>query len=158
MDGTGRQFPDDAIERGRLWREWISMDTPAIETRHVVRRAVKPRDRKEDWLPDVINAPTPIVNGLADAVRESMVGDQLAAEDRNRLIARAVRLGLNRFEANLLLAAVVHRATADTHPPVFEPVTPRPSVTDRFNVGLIVGCAVVLEIVVAVALWRVWVG
>lgn len=153
MEMGDRQFPADAIERACLWREWINMDSPAVEARHVVRRVRKPTDTKPDWLPEVIDAPQGVLNGIATAVRESMTGDQLTADDRNRLIARAMRLGLSRFESNLLIAAVVHRSAASASREV-----PAPRSRRRLGVASIVAAALAIETVAAAVLWQWWRG
>lgn len=60
-------------------------------------------------LTDVIAAPAaPVARGFASAVRGALQGGVLSFDDRDRLIARAGRLGLSRFDALLIIAAVQH--------------------------------------------------
>lgn len=124
-------IPTDPDERRKLWREWVHLDTPSGEVvrpnapvpaaaaRSGVVRRVRLADEEKvtaepspetDWLPQVLDAPAGVIFGLRRAVEECLDGDRLPIRDRERLISRALRLGLNRFEANLLIAAVQHRA------------------------------------------------
>ncbi len=108
----------DPLERRRLWREWIHTDRPQVERtqKAIVRRAVDASRESNDWLPEVIGAPEGIINGLKRAVDDCLIGDILPIADRERLLRRAVKLGLNRFEANLLIAAVQNRARERCEP------------------------------------------
>jgi hypothetical protein len=114
---NAREFiPTDPSERRRLWREWIHVDAPRNNA--VVRRVPAPSVESpisNDWLPEVIDAPTGVIHGLKTAIAECLVGGTLPIVDRNRLISRSIKLGLTRFEANLLIAAVQnrHRASAE---------------------------------------------
>jgi hypothetical protein len=122
--------------------------------RDAVRRAA-PFDRTEadgDWLADVLgNRPAGVVEGLSAAVRESLVGTELPASDRERLLRRAGVLGLNRFEANLLIAAVQHRARRAIGVPTLLIDAPHP-----IGVARLVAWVVALETLAAAVLAAWW--
>lgn len=56
------------------------------------------------------SSPPAIVRGFARAVGDRLDGGVLRWDDRRDLIARARRLGIDRFEANLIIASVQHNA------------------------------------------------
>ena len=148
-------IPADPHERRRLWREWIHMDTPAVEDRQrpTVRRveAAESHPKQTDWLPDVIDAPEGVIHGLKRAISECLVGGTLPIADRERLITRSLKLGLNRFEANLLIAAVQNRHRVNpTLPPV--EIEPR----RRWSLLQILGLALAVEATAFVAFIRIY--
>ena len=158
MNDARPHLPADAAERRRLWREWIHVDAPARPatvglrtagraTDRLATIARRPEPREGDWLHDVLAAPAGVIAGLSAAIRGSLVGSELPASDRARLLRRAERLGLNRFEANLLIAAVQNRArsAADDAPPRFVATLPRER---SFGVARLVACAVAVEAIV----------
>ena len=62
-----------------------------------------------DWgLP--ASSPPAVVRGFARAVGDRLDGGVLRWDDRRDLISRARRLGIDRFEANLIIASVQHNA------------------------------------------------
>lgn len=139
-------IPTDPERRRQLWLEWIHTDTPRAD--RVVRTAPsKPAD--EDWLPEVIDAPASVVHGLKRAIAECIVGGTLSIVDRQRLIARSMKLGLNRFEANLLIAAVQNRCRAAEDR---VPTLPRPM---RWGMGTLL-LALLLAEAVAVSTWAIY--
>jgi len=76
------------------------------------------------WLEEVINAPTGAATGLASAVVDAMDGPRLPWEARQQILGRAARLGISRFDANLIIAAVLHRgAHANEAPPTASSVS-----------------------------------
>lgn len=97
-------LPSDPQARRALWREWIASDAPG--ERVPVRRAAVQAD---DWLDEALPRPAGVVAGLRSAIEASIFDGQITLADRERLTSRAVRLGLSRFEASLLIAAVLHR-------------------------------------------------
>ena len=58
------------------------------------------------------HAPPAAVRGFARAVADRLSGGTLRWDDRRDLVARAARLGIDRFEANLIIAGVQHAADA----------------------------------------------
>lgn len=64
-------------------------------------------------LEHVLTVPPAIVRGYANAVADSLVAGVLPYADRDRLLRRAARLGIGRFDANLIIASVQHRSSDD---------------------------------------------
>jgi hypothetical protein len=58
----------------------------------------------------LVQPPDPACQAFADLVVEHMDGDILRYSQRTALLRQASRLGIGRFEANLVIAAVQHRA------------------------------------------------
>ena len=149
-------IPADPDQRRQLWRQWIHLDEPRspAAVRSTVRRVPHSQDAptplSSDWLPDVIDAPAGVIHGLKRAIADCLVGGTLPLADRERLIARSVKLGLNRFEANLLIAAVQnrHRAAPEAAPAP-EAETPR-----RLSLGWMLLIALLLELVGGLVLMR----
>ncbi|HMO25477.1 MAG TPA: hypothetical protein PKB10_04345 [Tepidisphaeraceae bacterium] len=87
-----------------------------------MRRATRPARPIRPTCPatvvaDVIAAPAaPVARGFASAVRGSLQGGVLSYDDRDRLLARASRLGLTRFDALLIIAAVQHGQASTPSP------------------------------------------
>ena len=131
-------LPTDPAERRRLWREWIEHDLPAPAMRMTpaARRADGPAS---DWLHEALPHDASMLSGLRSAIGECVIGGQIALGDRQRLTRRAMRLGLSRFEASLLIAAVLHR---DSGPALRRTtVVQRP----RWSVARLAMAAVALE-------------
>lgn len=61
-------------------------------------------------LEPVLDADAAIVRGFARAVADALDAGPLTLAARDRLIGRAERLGIRRFEANLIVAAVEQQA------------------------------------------------
>src|SRR5687768_8817381 len=99
MTAAALQLPTDPAERRRLWREWTRTDSPRTQATPV-RRA---RPSIDLWADEVVDAPAAVTAGLRRAVEEAIVDGHLAITDRQRLLQRAERLGLRRFEATLLI-------------------------------------------------------
>lgn len=105
------RFPADPALRRQLWRQWVHFDPPQGDQPVTPMRRV-PTETKNRSPADVeatIEATNGVVDGLSKAISEAVVDGQLSLADRQRLIARAVRLGLSRFDASLLVASVQHR-------------------------------------------------
>ena len=62
------------------------------------------------------SSPPAVVRGFARAVGDRLDGGVLRWDDRRDLIARARRLGIDRFEANLIIASVQHNAPTVSTP------------------------------------------
>lgn len=101
-------FPADLALRRQLWRQWTHTDAPQGERHRQIRRATPRPIRAADIANLSIDATPGVVQGLKRAIVESIVDGKLRHGDRERLVARAMRLGLDRFQANLLVAAVQH--------------------------------------------------
>lgn len=153
-------IPADPDQRRVLWRQWIHTDPPRGEpsqrTTTVARRVERPQQstRSEpsspaasDWLPEVIDAPAGVIHGLKTAIADCLVGGTLPIADRERLIARSIKLGLSRFEANLLIAAVQNRHRE------FQPSIAAPPVY-RFPMGWLLLAFLAVEAAVGIVLFR----
>ena len=66
----------------------------------------------KDWLEDVVRAPEGVVGLIRDEVARNVVNGQLDGGERERLVRAAMSLGVSRFDANLILAAAMHRVGA----------------------------------------------
>lgn len=144
-------IPADPHERRRLWRQWIHTDAPQGD-RPIVRRAIAREGKDADWLPEVLSAPPCVVAGLKRAVQESMVGEFLPVTDRERLIRRSMKLGLSRFEANLLIAAVQHRTREQASIPARR-MAPRP-----WNLASLILAVLIAEAVAVLAVLRFFIA
>lgn len=97
------------------------------------------------WTQQTIDATPGVVAGLRRAIEAALVDGHLAITDRRRLIERAERLGVNRFEASLLIAAVQHRSGEARDDRVIRAVWKRPAKSR--SVAKLVAACVVLEAV-----------
>lgn len=57
-------------------------------------------------LEHVLGSDPAVVRGFARATQEKLAAGPLSLRDRDRLISRGQRLGLKRFDANLIVASV----------------------------------------------------
>ncbi len=86
------------------------------------------------------------VRGFARDVTRAMDGPILRYSHRQKLIRRAEQLGIGRFDANLLIAAVQHRSGIIT--PLSE------SHAQEYGSRLLgIGFAITLQAMIAVAAW-----
>jgi len=85
---------------------------------------------------------------LARAVVASMDGPFLRYSARQRLLSRAARLGISRFEANLIIAAVQHRVRAGGDESNFCQATSRISHAMKSA-----GLALVIQALIIAAIW-----
>jgi hypothetical protein len=108
-----------------------SMEKPAVAT------GVVTRDRR--------------ASAFAEEVAARMDGPVLRYSQRRALLALARRVGVGRFEANLIIAAVQHRRVAEDG--TRRPLPDAP----RWKLGAVAPLLVVLavESLVAVGIWRV---
>lgn len=148
-------LPADPASRGRLWREWMHLDPPQVDRPRVERRsATRVAAAPADWLDEVIDRPAGVVSGLSMAVRECLIDGELPAADRERIVARAARLGIARFEATLLIATVQHRARAELG------VRPTLSYTipahASWGIGKLLACVLAAEAIIAGAGYLMW--
>jgi hypothetical protein len=89
------------------------------------------------------------VRGFAAAVSAAMDGPILRFSRRQELIRQAETLGIRRFDANLLIAAVQHRLGSE------KSVAPIETTAKRWQWGMggLVGVAVGLQGIILLAAW-----
>ena len=101
-----------------------------------------------DGVRSVLNAPADVVDGFAALVRAALDEGIIRHSRRQSLLRRAGRLGIGRFEATLIIAAVEHRrrgyagAGGEVLPPV-----------KRRSVGVVVGAVLLVEVAAGLVLW-----
>ena len=61
---------------------------------------------------------------FADIVKDRMTGPILHYDARQKLIREATHMGIGRFEANLIIAAVEYRTDGFRRPPADDPAGP----------------------------------
>ena len=76
----------------------------------------------------VLGADPAVVRGYARAAHDLLAGGGVTLKDRDAFLRRGERLGLSRFDANLVLAAVT-RQVQNSRPPMrlVRPAEPRAS-------------------------------
>ena len=78
---------------------------------HVSLRSLKPAERVEvrpvQRVPSILDAPA--AEKFAILVRYSLIGTLLPYSARQALIRKAGRMGISRFDANLIIATVQHQ-------------------------------------------------
>ncbi len=67
-------------------------------------------------LEHVLGSDPAVVRGFARAADDKLANGSISLAEREKLISRGVRLGLKRFDANLILAAMEQRRRE--HPPI----------------------------------------
>lgn len=89
---------------------------------------------------------------VADQLRETPM---LTWSQRSALLRQAGRMGVERFEANLVIAVQQHRMTPDRQELFTEPV---PDATARSRRGIVIGLSLVLiaEIAAVAGAWAMW--
>lgn len=86
-------------------------------------RPVEPRYTQT--LEHVLTVDAAIVRGFARAAADHLANGPMTLADRDRLLGRGERLGLGRFDANLVLAVVERRHfSAKTVKPTVKPKSP----------------------------------
>jgi hypothetical protein len=143
---------------------------PAIEYRRIARRvrcrlgkdpvgkqralAALARHADRTW-PAVVIEPLPTpdsgVRAFAQAVSIALEGPILRYSRRQQLIRQAEGLGIRRFDANLLIAAVQHRlGNGKTNAAV------QPEASDsRWRMAIPVGCVLALQALILLGFWQV---
>ena len=158
------KFPADPALRRQLWRQWVHLDEPTNSTTATVTRlrlAPKAPSASTDeskvtstnWTATTIDATPGVVDGLRAAIAAAVVNGQLSNADRARLIGRGVRLGLSRFDASLLVAAVQHEAAQRCDYRVVREWKQKP--TKRRSVMTIVSACLAFE-AVALTVFAAW--
>jgi hypothetical protein len=126
------------------------------------RVAVESRTSLGTWVDESIVAPAGAARGFAGAVADRLLDGVLPHDDRVVLIKRAGRLGISRFDAHLIIAAVQHRAANERKPPATHAAmnshtTPLPaSRTTRTGIARLVAVTLLIEAVavgLAVGFW-----
>jgi hypothetical protein len=94
------------------------------------------------------------VHVFAQIVQANLCGPLLSFSARKRLMAQAERLGISRFDANLVIASVQHHAPGDDGPLAFIAATPDPprQVAWLRWAGLL-AATVAAQIIVVLAIW-----
>ena len=96
-----------------------------------------------------------IAGGFAVEVGRRMDGPVLRLAQRRALLAKAHRMGIGRFEANLVIAAVQHERRAEARPHLsVSSATDAPVV--RWTAPAVLAAA--LQALIAWSAWRVWCG
>jgi hypothetical protein len=85
---------------------------------------------------------------FAGRVDRRLVGGLLPWSDRRTLIREAASLGIGRFDANLIIAAVQHASAAAEHSP-----SPQPRARKHF-IPVAPIAFLVVQLVIIVAVWR----
>ena len=99
--------------------------------------------------PEVIPNPDNGVRAFAQAVSTAMEGPILRFSRRQQLIRQAQRLGIRRFDANLLIAAVQHRlGSVKTKHPVQSNSDSSP-----WRFALPIGLAIGLQAIILIGAW-----
>ena len=124
----------------RLHRALRELKVPEAEAPSVTGRAAEPVGR---------------AGGFAAEVARRMDGPVLRLAQRRFLLAKAHRMGIGRFEANLVIAAVQHERRAESCP---RRVTLAPSTGCRVSQAAPAVLAFVLQGLIAWGAWRVWCG
>jgi hypothetical protein len=153
MPSAALQLPADPAERRRLWREWTHSDSPRVQTTPVQRAMRRAVPALELWAQEAIDAPAAVTAGLRRAIEAAIIDGHLGIADRERLLRRAERLGVKRFEANLLIAAVQHRAAESRDERTIRATWKRPR--KPRSVAKIVSACIACEAVavLALAMW-----
>lgn len=106
--------------------------------------------RRGDWSRSaVLGSRSSAALDFADLVAEQLVGTVLPWSRRESLVRAAARLGISRFEANLIIAAVQNQMGAG----LGRSEARRPPLAKRIAVGLMVFVAVQAMIVAAAWYW-----
>lgn len=118
--------------------------------RHPVRSAIHPLLATS--VGQVVPAATLrlFANDVADACDDANL---LRHSQRQRLLKRAAALGLRRFDANLIIAAVQHRRDCDR-----ATVTDRPACSSRRWLAAVASFAIVQTALVAGACWLLFIA
>jgi hypothetical protein len=98
--------------RGSFASDPVRLQRSLLE---LARREDARRDAASRRADPVVSALHGMVNGeaaerFAELVRQHLGGPVLCYEDRQSLLRAAARLGIGRFDANLIIAAMQHRA------------------------------------------------
>jgi hypothetical protein len=116
----------------------------------VSRQIFKPRPRRTDWSHSaILGHRGPAAREFADRVSDRLVGRLLPWSDRRILLRDAAGLGINRFEANLIIAAVQHAWPGDKAPPLGKP--------PGINLSALltsIGAFLVVQLAIIAAVWR----
>jgi hypothetical protein len=112
IDGTTAPYRSAARRlRGRFAGDPVRLQRSLLDlARREDARTDHARRSESPVLPTLPNVPDrEVADGFAARVSQHFRGVVLCYEDRQSLLAIAGRLGIGRFEANLIIAAVQHR-------------------------------------------------
>jgi hypothetical protein len=109
-----------------------------------------PIARSNDWSASaILGRRGPAARAFADRVLNRLVGPLLTWTDRQILLGQAADLGLRRFEANLIIAAVQHAQPAGGRP--------QPMQMPRLNLSALlasIATFLFVQFVIIAAVWR----
>jgi len=109
-----------------------------------------PRPRRTDWSHSaILGHRGPAAREFADHVSDRLTGTLLSWSNRRILLREAAGLGINRFEANLIIAAVQHAWPGDKPPP-----SEKSPGTNLSEVLTSIGTFLVVQLVIIAAAWR----
>jgi hypothetical protein len=81
-----------------------------VDSKMMQVEPIRVRPRRTDWAGSaVLGERSAMAREFADLVASQLVGTVLPWSDREKLINAAAMQGINRFEANLIIAAVQHQ-------------------------------------------------
>ena len=134
-------MPSEAVQQycrtARRLRHRLRHSPAAL---HVSLRSLKPAQpvevRPARPVPSILDAPA--AEKFAVLVRYSLVGSLLPYSARQALLRKAARMGISRFDANLIIATVQYRSGGT--PPVTEQEAP----TSRWLYGVVIGVQVLI--------------
>ena len=96
----------------------------------------------------------PVAHDFAEEVQSVLTAGVLRYSDRRRLLQSAGRRGIGRFEANLIIAAVQHRAGAGVARATSGTSVAPGSLVQGASIPLIASCVVVVQtLIVCAAMW-----
>lgn len=101
----------------------------------------------------VLGADPAVVRGFARAATDHLSAGPITLIERDRLLKRAERLGIGRFDANLVLAAVEHRHRMSIRPNSQRPQVIAPARSNRTGKWTAAAAAVALQAVILSGIW-----
>lgn len=122
----------------------------SIGKQHALAALAKRVDRVRRRVePEPIQTADNGVRAFAKAVSEAMDGPILRFSRRQELIWQAESLGIRRFDANLLIAAVQHRLGSERA----VAVVPSKTKHSAWRIALPVGLAIALQAIIVLSVW-----
>ena len=133
--------------RGRSSRYRLRQDPSRVHTSVHTRAQSEPTGAAADAPPSPLGTPlqaNPIaVSAFTGQVARELDGRVLRYSNRLALLTAAAKLGINRFEANLIIAIVQHRRSLPPPPPPTGSHWP-----------MIMAVAVAVQAAIVAAIWR----
>lgn len=110
-----------------------------------------PQLRSIRTLEHVLGDDPAVLRGFAKAAHDALANGPLTLDGRQRLLARGERLGIRRFDANLILAAVEQKQSIS--PDRWRPVAPVPADAKPWFVRCLMAALGVQAAIVMGAWW-----